>query len=300
MVTTRRDVSVVVPMYNAAGTIERALKTVVQQSVVDWELIVVDDGSSDASRDIVREKFPHATLICQNNMGAAAARNRGVSVATAPLIAFLDADDQWHRRKLEVQLGAMKGHPRAGMCSTRLQRFRVGEEGEYRADCPLPQLVPVCELPFLELFQKPYLSTPTILIEKSLFDECGGFDESLKSAEDVDLWLRAGYRQPVIMVESILVGVSHTPGGLSDSRRRSIDLDNLRVIEKFANQHPDFVASHPQAIRAGKAEVLARLGSELLCNKEYGAARRALAKSLLNAPSWRAFYLFAKTLLPIG
>lgn len=110
-------VSVVIPAYNAAETIERALNSVYAQTYPNLiEVIVVDDGSQDATAQIVRERFPEVILIQQENAGVAVARNVGVARATGDLIAFLDADDEWLPEKTAVHVGVMREHPGLALC----------------------------------------------------------------------------------------------------------------------------------------------------------------------------------------
>jgi len=110
-------VSAVIPAYNAAETIQRALNSVYAQTYPNIiEVIVVDDGSTDATAQIVREKFPDATFIQQENAGVSVARNAGVDAARGELIAFLDADDEWLPEKTEVHVAVMKAHPGLVLC----------------------------------------------------------------------------------------------------------------------------------------------------------------------------------------
>ena len=112
------SVSVVVPTYNRAHLINRALQSVVSQTYVPLDLIVVEDGSSDDTCERVGIEYPQATLLSQSNRGGSAARNRGVSVAQGDWVAFLDSDDVWCESKIEQQLKALANEPHSRICHT--------------------------------------------------------------------------------------------------------------------------------------------------------------------------------------
>ena len=112
------SVSVVVPTFNRAKLINRALQSVVSQTYRPLDLIVVDDGSTDDTCERVRTEHPHATLLSQSNQGVSAARNRGLSVAQGDWIAFLDSDDTWCESKIERQLQALAKEPQSRICHT--------------------------------------------------------------------------------------------------------------------------------------------------------------------------------------
>src|ERR1044071_7071408 len=114
----RPAISVIVPTYNSAGVIGAALASVIAQRYDNLEILVIDDGSSDATVDVVRAACPAARVFCQTNSGAASARNKGLREATGELIAFLDADDAWFEGKLDAQLAALNARPDVGFVFT--------------------------------------------------------------------------------------------------------------------------------------------------------------------------------------
>lgn len=183
------DVSVIMPAYNSAATIARALASVFAQSVPPDEIIFVDDGSQDGTSDLARGLRPdgHPTalsVLCQANAGAGAARNRGIAEAKGRWIAFLDADDEWAPGKLErsLQVAATGGFNLVG-------HDMIVADGSSRTklDCARHAVGPNL---YRKLFTRGFMATSTILARRELFDRAGVFNEALRSGQDYELWLR--------------------------------------------------------------------------------------------------------------
>lgn len=290
-------VSVIVPAYNSAATLARALDSILAQTFTDYEIVVVDDGSTD---DLATAAMPYAgrmKLIRQENKGAAAARNTGAKAARGSLLAFLDADDFWHARKLELQVAAFAARSDVVLCWTRGRRFvpQVDQPPQL-SDVP-QQVAPEYSADFASLFLAPYLGTPGVVIRKQRFEELDGFREDLKSAEDVDLWLRAAYERVTACVPAPLFYVVPTANSLTALHRDGTFKDNLQVIGDFCRVHPDFVARHPQLVRSARAKVNEDWGSSALIKSDYALARRLLVNSLRDRVGFRAAYLLLKVLV---
>ncbi len=189
-------VSVVIPCYNSEKTIKRALLSVAQQSYKDYDVVIVDDGSVDDTKIVVEDFFNGLDMlyqyIYQENAGPSAARNRGVKNSSGEYIAFLDSDDEWHPRKLEIQLAIMR---------EKKLNF-LGSRYQYDAFDDSKKIVKLQSYTFNSLLIKNKYSTPGIMMKKVFFQNLGGFDESLHYAEDYDLWLQAAYKRDLYMIES--------------------------------------------------------------------------------------------------
>ena len=183
------DVSVIVPAYQSANTIERALRSIALQTVLPSEVVVVDDGSDDGTAEVARSVASAMNdivlqVIEQQNRGAGAARNRGLRAAQGELIAFLDADDEWLPQKLQRSISIMV-ETGAGLVSHNYIRMEDGIQKEI--DCT--RHFQGCDDPFVSLYLRGNIATSTVLVWRTLIDRAGGFDSHLRSGQDFDLWL---------------------------------------------------------------------------------------------------------------
>jgi glycosyltransferase involved in cell wall biosynthesis len=219
---TKTSISVVIPTYNRAELVLRALRSVFTQTCPAEQVIVVDDGSTDDTGPLVRIQFGSVDYLPQQNRGVSAARNRGIEVATGEWIALLDSDDEWLPEKLERQMACLEQEPDYRLCHTdeiwvrrgrrvNPRRKHAKQGGWIFRDC-----LPLCAI-----------SPSSVLIHRSVFDEVGRFDETLPACEDYDLWLRVCSRWPVLFVPERLV-VKH--GGHEDQLSRRVwGLDRYRI-----------------------------------------------------------------------
>ena len=176
-------ISVVIPCFNARKTICRSITSVLQQSGVDIEVIVVDDGSTDDTKEIVDSiKDPRLQYVWQVNAGPSAARNKGVELASGKFIAFLDADDEWYPRKLLIQLQYMQEKKKLASVTDVEERSLDGRAYV----CKKPDLTNRSSQEVIDLIYQGKITrnTPTLVVEKNLFNQVGGFDLELKNRED--------------------------------------------------------------------------------------------------------------------
>lgn len=183
-------VSVIMPAYNAAATIARALASIAGQTLPPMEVIVVDDGSRDGTAEIA-ERFAaeigaaKLTVIRQQNKGAGAARNRAVDAATQPYLAFLDADDEWLPTKLERSMNVMIEGDYLLVAHDYLD---ATENGDVHVDCA--RRFQESSDPYVQLYLKGYIPSISVITRRDAVIAAGGFDESLRNAQDFDLWLK--------------------------------------------------------------------------------------------------------------
>jgi len=194
-------ISVIIPLYNKSSYIARALNSVLNQTYQNFEIIVVDDGSTDNGAKIVRDFIdPRIRLIEQENRGVSAARNRGVDEAISDFIAFLDADDEWMPHHLETIIRLMDKYPDVGMYSTAYQiRTKEGKTSwanyKYIPTPPWEGLLP-------DYFRSAALGdypvgASGVVIPKKIFHEMGGFPQGYWYGEDADLFGRIALKYPV-------------------------------------------------------------------------------------------------------
>jgi glycosyltransferase involved in cell wall biosynthesis len=179
------EVSVIIPTYNRCAMLLEAIDSVLAQSTPEFELIVVDDGSTDGTEDhLVRLGKPIRIERIEHG-GPAAARNRGVALASAPLIAFLDSDDLWAPRKLERQLAFMRENPGCAISQTDEIWIRNGR----RVNPGMRHRKRAGDI-FIDSLRTCLISMSATVMRADLLRSLGGFDEIMMAAEDYDLWLR--------------------------------------------------------------------------------------------------------------
>ena len=220
-------ISVIIPTYNRAKFIERALQSVLRQTVACAEILVVDDGSTDQTGALVCSLREHSAipihLLYQENMGPAAARNLGIQQARSELIAFLDSDDHWRKDKLARQLRAMEEHPDYLISYTREQWLRQGVHLNQKKK-HLPQHGDI----FHHCLQLCVVGMSTVIVRKELFAAIGLFSPGFPCCEDYDLWLRISCRYPFLLIDEPL---TLKEGGREDqvSFQYRVGMDKLRI-----------------------------------------------------------------------
>lgn len=223
-------VSVVVPAYNAEQYIEDALTSIFAQTYTDFEVIVVDDGSTDNTREIVNTfNDPRLRYVYQKNAGPSVARNTGINLSRSEYIAFLDADDQWEPQFLEQMLAVLEEDPSADAAYCGFQYMDSNAvllpNKVYRGVPP--------ERFRDELFKDNWLSSCEVVIRRSALQVTGGFDPSFSFAEDYDLWLRLSKRSKFVGIPLFLVRYRLTKTGLSGDINTAF-ASLLRLAEKHA------------------------------------------------------------------
>ena len=216
------EVSVIIPTFNRAAWVVSAVESVLNQTFRDVELIIVDDGSTDETPEALERFGSKITIVAQPNRGVSAARNAGIGFASGKYICFLDSDDIWKPRKLEIQLAVMNRNPEYKISYTDEIWIRNGRWANPKkrhrkySGWIFPHLLPLC-----------LISPSSVMIERSVLDDVGLFDESLPAGEDYDLWLRIGSRYPILFISEKLI-VKH--GGHPDQLSQKYwGLDRFRV-----------------------------------------------------------------------
>jgi len=226
-------VSVIIPTFNRGYCLEESIRSVLEQSFIDFELVVVDDGSTDNTSELVR-RFPAVKLIRleEKNRGVSFARNRGVVEAQGDWVGFLDSDDLWEQGKLATQVKWIERHPDLQIVYTDEIWIRNGvrvnpmnKHRKYSGDI-FRYCLPLC-----------IVSPSSVLLRAKVLSEVGGFDESMPVCEDYDLWLRIAKRYPFHFIEEKLIVKR---GGHEDQLSRKYwGMDRWRVyaLEKLLKEN---------------------------------------------------------------
>jgi glycosyltransferase involved in cell wall biosynthesis len=215
-------VSVIIPTYNRKDFLLEAVDSVLAQTYDDYELIVVDDGSSDGTEEALQRYDEQLHYCYQANQGVSTARNRGLELAHGDFIAFLDSDDLWMKKKMELQVACMDEYPDCQICYTDETWIRRGRRVNPKtrhakySGLIYPYCLPLC-----------IISPSSALMRRGLFEEVGVFDPELPVCEDYDLWLRVAARFPVFFIpERLIIKRGGHPDQLS---QRSWGNDRYRV-----------------------------------------------------------------------
>lgn len=283
-------VTVIIPAFNAADTIVRALDSVRAQNIPELEIIVIDDGSADNTISVVSENAQPGEnlrlLRLEKNSGVSAARNAGISVAKGRFLAFLDADDIWLPGKLDKQIAAMASDDKVTLVSCNSQL--VTEAGT-------PIKVGHLNRPPIEgddawktLLIYNFLPTPTILTRTQIVKEIGGFDETLAVGEDLDLWIRLGLRGKIIVLKEILTNYYDRAGSLMKRHNGQTGDIVVPMLERHITEQKNRLSG--MEIRRIRGCRSFQIGCNLFFSGSYRECIPIFAKAILYG--WRPFKSF--------
>ncbi|KAF2516507.1 glycosyltransferase family A protein [Flavobacterium foetidum] len=232
--------SIIIPLYNKENFIESTIKSVLAQSYNDFEIIIVNDGSTDKSEEKIKNFNDNRILyFSKENEGVSSARNYGIEKANSDFIAFLDADDYWYPDFLETIFENQKHFPEQKVFSAAIE-FETSKktiQAQYEIAKTANEVVIVdC---FKASLKESVLWTSSSVFHKSVFKEVGNFDPKIKSGQDTDLWIRIGLVYPVVFSRKILARYVHDSASLSkksDFIYEKMDFTKFETIEK---QNPD-------------------------------------------------------------
>jgi glycosyltransferase involved in cell wall biosynthesis len=292
-------VSVVVPLFNAARTVEASLRSALDSGLQELEVIVVDDGSQDGSAQIVRAIADPRIRLLQRatpSGGAAGPRNLAIAQARAPYIAFLDADDLLKPGKLAAAADALDRHPEAGFAFGEFEHIdaegRVLESFVVReklSACPL-ELTPLedgwsfiaqAELARGFLYRN-FISPSGVMVRRSALGKVGAFDESLRYSEDLDLWFRLAHHAGALYCER--VGHSYRRAAGSLTYRPSVHKERDRITALRRERARRATVAERRQLDRLVAEAQASMGWEYRRSRERLHAAAAFAQALVREP----------------
>lgn len=269
-------VDVIIPAYNGARYLPYALDSVIAQTFGDWKIVLVDDGSTDNTAEVVA---PYAArlgerlaYIRQANAGVSAARNRAIRASDAEFIALLDADDVWRPERLAETVRAFREHPEAGIVYSGLTLMDAeGREGQTYTGTKANETAKVAPLIYSREIHLPCV---TVSVRRRCVEEAGLFDESMRATEDRDLWFRVALKYDAVFVPKSLAYYRVTADSAS------------RDPEKMMRGQEWFLRKHYGAPGCGLAARQRALGRVYRESAETYMERRERGKALRNA--WRA------------
>ena len=304
------NVSVIIPSYNCEAFIAETIDSVLHQTYRDFELIVVDDGSTDRTREIVAAYGDPVRLVSQANARVSAARNRGIEETRGAFICLLDHDDYWFPTKLERQLREFEDHPEAGVVCSSFLRWHPDQDGRFHDPASFdPDAFPDGIDPdfsgwiYHQFLLDCWMLTSSAMFRAEVFQHCGVFDEALPFSEDWELWLRIAQVYPMIRLHrpttlyrqhpaqgnrqvrdvdyrTRLLRAARARWGLCSRDGRCLTPRQFR--KQIARYHADFGLHH---LRFGKrSRALGSLGKAWLADP---AGMKYLAYVLAAAIGWR-------------
>ena len=231
-------VSVIIPTYNRADKLYGSIQSVLDQTYIDLNLIIVDDASTDDTERVVSEINDERILYykLEKNVGAAGARNTGVKLSDSELIAFHDSDDKWLPDKLEKQVKYLTDHPSFDMVYGKI-RFIAGDEVFTRPDETINGELEGYIYPWL--LARNTIGTPAILVRRNCFEEAGGFDDTLRCLEDWEFIVRFAKSHRIGYIDDILVDSYDSAGSVSwnvggsfyEARCKMIAMHKVEMME---------------------------------------------------------------------
>lgn len=225
------ETSVIIPTWNRRDMVARAIDSVLAQTRPVEEIIVVDDGSSDGTGGYLAQRYgERITCVRQDNAGVSAARNRGLALARGHYLALLDSDDEWLPEKNEHQIRYLEDNPDTGMVLCNV--LRVNPDGSLIDVFDRRRQIPVDGPALGAVLCDPALAPLSMLMRREVYEQVGGFDETLRTAEDLDFHLRVAMHWPIGVVEEPLARALRGHDGLS--ALASTEDDYIRVMERAA------------------------------------------------------------------
>lgn len=302
-------VSVIIPAYNAKKFVCEALESVFTQSYRPIEVIVIDDGSTDRTAEVVesyqtrRINKERLIFIHQQNAGPSAARNAGINVAKSKYIAFLDSDDIWTKDKLFRQVQLMETHPDTGLLFGNTRRFS-------RDNILVPSLFEQkgYDLNFFGedfylrhaynkiLTNGNFITTGTVMLRRECIERVGNFDENLRYSEDMDLWLRIAVRYPIAYSKDIYMLRRIHEHNVSENVE-AMYLGFIAVIRKHGEQYPEAIRQNEINISKSYQDKYYELGYIFFSKNEFKKARNYFTKSLFHGLHLRSLSYLLLTCL---
>jgi glycosyltransferase involved in cell wall biosynthesis len=281
-------ISVVTPTFNRSSFLKKAIESVLAQTFKDFELVIVDDGSTDNTQEEIEcyRVDSRVNYLYQANRGQSHARNLALEQATGDFIAFLDSDDSWSLDKLDKQLAVFQKNPEVDIVH--------GDEAiidEHGAVITLNNMKRHSGLITPQLLADNSVSITTALVRRRCFDEMGGFDTTVGVADDYELWLRFSARYRFHYEPGIVASYRVMADQISSDKRRRFAA-NEQIIREFLVQHGEVLSAGER--RWGLARFYCRKARYFASAGELGTAAGAIGMAFRNAPLdsvvWRALY----------
>ncbi|ABM62330.1 glycosyltransferase [Halorhodospira halophila] len=297
------SVSVIIPALNCAPFISAAIESVLKQGGDQLEVLVIDDGSTDETANIVRS-YPSPVHLLRTQTprsGAAAARNVGLRHAHGRLIAFLDGDDVWLPGKLALQTSTLENHPDVALVCTRGGRWEPDNESYEQAHQRFitadatsepTDFYPAGWIYHMLLLRPAWVWTSTVVMRRELVEKVGEFDESLRLGQDYEYWLRCSRETQILRVAKVLALYrQHANNSTNKPRNRNFELEVVqRALDRWGRHGPDGQAADKKQIKKRFARMHFRMGYQHFWAGDPRIAAKEFYHSIRTNPrAWRAW-----------
>lgn len=230
-------VSVIIPTYNRADYVRESIESVLAQTYTDYEIIIVDDGSMDDTREVLKPWIDDGTIryVYQENQGESAARNNGIRMAQGRYISFLDSDDLFLPTKFEKQVAYLDSHPEEAFVQSWYAKFDdAGNDLGYRDTSDISGKV----YPGILLDWSVLLAVPSVVVRAKILKDVGGFDEAIYWGPDLDLWRRITQKYPIGVIPEVLCKIRVHPGNISGDKVSAAASFAVYLQKAFDDDHP--------------------------------------------------------------
>lgn len=289
------EVSVVMPVFNVAAFVKLAVSSVLNQTLTDLELIVVDDGSTDGTVEALRSFCDkRLRIVTQLNAGSSAARNTGLKMSAAPYVAFIDGDDLWAPQKLALHTEFLHSHPDVDLSFSYSSVIDEDGASTGRFSRPVKGYISFREL----LIENVVHNGSAVVLRREALDKAGWFDVALRSAVDHDVWLRVALTRPhnIYCISEFLTYYRIREGQITKDWRR-MEQSWRTLIEKMRRLAPVDVGEVEMQARSHLYRYLAYIAYENGQYSESGSLLRTSLKRNLNHSLWdRRMWLLATAL----
>lgn len=302
-------VSVVIPAFNAEKYIKETIDSVLKQTCKDFEIIVVDDGSTDKTKKILEQYIDRINYIFQENSGPSKARNTGIKIAKGEYIAFLDADDLWPKSKLALQVDFMELHPDIDMVFADMMTFNqdgvilksylknIKRENFYNI---LLQEQHELKDPFLMLLRANFIPTGTVMVRRGMLEKYNiKFDENISSVEDLDYWMRVSIFSKIGFIPEILKRKREHEENISKNLLKA-KISAIYVRERIQKEFPKLAVKYKKGFDKRFAELYFSVGYGLFEQYELSEARQQFIRSLLHKATIKPFLYAVSCFLPLS
>lgn len=281
-------VTVIIPTFNRALMLRQAVESVFAQTFTDYEIVVVDDGSTDETVHVLHPVISKIHYYYKPQGGPSQARNYGIARASGEYVAFLDSDDQWDPRFLEVVMEKARGNPSLGLISTV---HRVMPSGMRRPKISQSQLEGDL---YPLLFQKNVITTSAVLVKRTCLLKVGAFNENLAQAEDYDLWLRIAREYPIAVINNPLCFWHDHPSNVSRD-----ELTHRLCLQNVVTSNYDADRISPKNFRLRQSKLQTSLGRLYFTQQQQAKANACFREAIRLAPfRFRPWWYFCQTFWP--